>query len=279
MNLTVIGLGLMGTALARTLVDAGHPTTVWNRTPTRADALVARGAVRAPDLRALDGVVLLCLTDHTAVRAVLAEADVAGHAVVDLTSGTPDDARASAALLGERGARPLEGKILAIPQQIGTLDARLLLSGPVEVFEEVEPVLGQLGTTLHLGADPGTAATYDLALLGIMWSALAGFYHASALLGRDATAAFAPLAQQWLAGVAELLPDEAAEIAAGRFDTDVSTIDTNAVALTHLIAASRAAGIDTSVPGAVHELVQRRRADGHGRGALSGIVELIRTGR
>lgn len=58
---------------------------------------------------------------------------------------------------------------------------------------------------------------YDVALLGIMWSALAGFYHAVALVGTENIdpKAFATMAAQWLAGVAASLPDEAREIEAG----------------------------------------------------------------
>jgi 3-hydroxyisobutyrate dehydrogenase-like beta-hydroxyacid dehydrogenase len=41
---TVIGLGLMGRALATAFLRAGHPTTVWNRTPAKAEQLVAQGA-------------------------------------------------------------------------------------------------------------------------------------------------------------------------------------------------------------------------------------------
>jgi 3-hydroxyisobutyrate dehydrogenase-like beta-hydroxyacid dehydrogenase len=44
---TIIGLGPMGQAMARAFLAAGHPVTVWNRTASRADALVAEGAPRA----------------------------------------------------------------------------------------------------------------------------------------------------------------------------------------------------------------------------------------
>jgi glutamyl-tRNA reductase len=48
---TVIGLGEMGTALAGVFLEGGHPTTVWNRTPEKADALVAKGARWAVTVR------------------------------------------------------------------------------------------------------------------------------------------------------------------------------------------------------------------------------------
>lgn len=49
---TVIGLGLMGQALAGAFLKAGHPTTVWNRTASKADQLVAQGALLAPTVDA-----------------------------------------------------------------------------------------------------------------------------------------------------------------------------------------------------------------------------------
>ncbi|MGV9897077.1 NAD(P)-binding domain-containing protein, partial [Streptomyces tendae] len=45
--LTVLGTGAMGTALVRAWLAAGHPVTVWNRTPARAEALAAQGATVA----------------------------------------------------------------------------------------------------------------------------------------------------------------------------------------------------------------------------------------
>lgn len=85
---SVVGLGLMGTALARAFLKAGHPTTVWNRTAAKADALVAEGARLAPTIGdALGTVTILCLTDYSAVRALLGDAALAGTTLVNLTSG------------------------------------------------------------------------------------------------------------------------------------------------------------------------------------------------
>jgi 3-hydroxyisobutyrate dehydrogenase-like beta-hydroxyacid dehydrogenase len=47
MAVTVLGLGEMGSALAGAFLGGGLPTTVWNRSPGKADALVAKGAVGA----------------------------------------------------------------------------------------------------------------------------------------------------------------------------------------------------------------------------------------
>jgi 3-hydroxyisobutyrate dehydrogenase-like beta-hydroxyacid dehydrogenase len=64
---TVIGLGPMGRAMVTTLMKAGHPVTVWNRTPSRAAELVRAGAALAPtpsDAVKASKLVILSLTDY-----------------------------------------------------------------------------------------------------------------------------------------------------------------------------------------------------------------------
>ncbi len=106
---------------------------------------------------------------------------------------------------------------------------------------------------------PGRAALFDLALLAMMWSALGGFYHAAALLGAERIEAgeLAPLAARWLSSIAGMLPAEAREIDTGDYTTEVSTLALNATAIARLVEASRAQGIDTTVPDAVRVLIDR----------------------
>ncbi|WP_345404340.1 hypothetical protein [Nonomuraea salmonea] len=91
------------------------------------------------------------------------------------------------------------------PPTIGTPDAVFLHSGPEELYREHQPVLDALGGThTHLGADIGRAASYDLALLDIFWTAMAGYAHALALAKAEGVTAreLAPFAQ----GIAAILP-------------------------------------------------------------------------
>ena len=67
----VIGLGLMGQALGRAFLEAGHPTIVWNRTTAKADPLVADGARLAStigDALASASLTIVCVTDYGVVR-------------------------------------------------------------------------------------------------------------------------------------------------------------------------------------------------------------------
>ena len=112
---SVIGLGPMGRAMATTLMDAGHPTTVWNRTPSRADALVAAGAQLAEspaDALAAAELTILSLTDYSAMYDILGAAtgELAGTTLVNLSSDTPDATREAAAWAAEHGGRVPGGR-------------------------------------------------------------------------------------------------------------------------------------------------------------------------
>src|ERR1700741_2349138 len=164
------GWGSMGAAIAGALRRAGHPTTVWNRSPEKADPLVAAGAVRAAsveDAVAANPIVIACLLDDTALHDVLdpVAGHLSGRTLVNLTSGTPEQARATAAWAAGHGIDYLDGKILAFPSTIGKPEAFLLFSGAQEVFAAHEAMLGTLGNCSALGSDPGLASLYDLGLL------------------------------------------------------------------------------------------------------------------
>ncbi|MEV6768877.1 NAD(P)-binding domain-containing protein [Nocardia sp. NPDC051030] len=268
---TVIGLGLMGRALAGAFLKAGHPTTVWNRTSVKADQLVAAGAHLAPTLAdALQAspLTIICVTDYQAVYKLLDanEPSLRGTTLINLTSGDSAQAREAAGWAEQHGAHYLDGAIMAIPSTIGTPDAVILHSGPHSDFHAHKATLEALGTVEHLGPDHGLASLYDTAGLTMMWSVLNAWLHGTALLrtaGIDA-ATFAPFAQQIATGVAEWLPGYATQIDNDSFPAEVSTLETDAHTMTHLIEESEAAGINTELPRLIKAMADRAIAAGHG---------------
>lgn len=269
--ISVIGLGLMGQALADAFLKAGHPTTVWNRTASKADQLIARGAQLAPtaaDALKASPLTVICLTDYQAMHELLDASDVTldGVTLVNLTSGDSAQAREAARLAEQRGARYLDGAIMAVPTGIGTADAVILHSGPEPVFEEHESTLGALGTVTYLGADHGLASLYDVAGLAMMWSVLNAWLQGTAMLrtaGVDA-ATYAPFARQIAAGVAEWLPGYAEQIDKGSFPAEVSALETDARAMAHLIEESEAVGVNAELPRLIKAMADRSIAAGHG---------------
>ncbi|WP_328778246.1 NAD(P)-binding domain-containing protein [Streptomyces canus] len=268
---TVIGLGLMGQALASAFLKAGHPTTVWNRTTSKADQLVAQGARLAPtvgDALKAGSLTIVCVTDYQAMHELFGASDVELHGtmLINLTSGDSTQAREAAQWAEQRGAHYLDGAIMAIPPTIGSAEAVILHSGPQPDFEAHKSTLDALGTVTYLGADHGLASLYDVAGLAMMWSVLNAWLQGTALLrtaGVDA-ATYAPFAQQIATGVAEWLPAYAKQIDSGSFPAEVSALETDARAMTHLIEESEAVGVNAELPKLIKAMADRAIAAGHG---------------
>jgi 3-hydroxyisobutyrate dehydrogenase-like beta-hydroxyacid dehydrogenase len=270
-SVSVIGLGLMGQALAGAFLRAGHPTTVWNRTASKADQLVAQGARLAPtvgDALKAGSLAIVCVTDYQALHELLGGSDIGldGTMLINLTSGSSAQAREAARWAEHHGAHYLDGAIMAVPPAIGTAEAVILHSGPRSDFEAHKSTLDALGTVTHLGADHGLASLYDVAGLAMMWSVLNAWLQGTALLrtaGVDA-ATYAPFAQQIAAGVAAWLPGYAEQIDSGSFPAEVSALRTDARAMAHLIEESEAVGVNAELPKLIKAMADRSIASGHG---------------
>ncbi|MEU2511412.1 NAD(P)-dependent oxidoreductase [Streptomyces syringium] len=282
---TVLGLGQMGSALAGAFLAAGHTTTVWNRSAARADALVGRGAVRAASVRdavTASELVVICVTTYDDVHAVLdpVAGDLAGRTLVNLTSGTPEQARAGAAWAAGHGAGYLDGAIMTTPPGIGSAEFMLLYSGSPTAFAAHRTTLASLGDPLDLGADPGLASLYDTALLGLMWSALSGWLHGTALTGSEGVPArdFTPVAIRWLTAVTGFMSTYAPQVDAGHYPGDDATLDIHLASMDHLVHASEAGGLDTGLPLLLKAFVARAVTAGHGGDSYARLVEIVRAG-
>ncbi len=195
----------MGSALAAALVAAGHSTTVWNRTPGKSDALVAQGAeaaATAAEAVRAGRVVVAVLLDHASVHEVLdpLAGDLAGRALVNLTTTSPAQSRELAQWAAGAGIAYLDGGIMAVPSMIGRPGSSILYSGSAEVFEEYRPLLELWGAGTYFGEDAGLASLYDLALLASMYVMFAGFMHGAAMVAPAGVPArdFAAMAAPWL---------------------------------------------------------------------------------
>ena len=157
-----LGLGAMGAPMARRLVAAGLPLTVWNRNPDRAAPFAALGAAVAQTPReAAGGADIVCtmLSDPGAVEAVAAGADgllaglSPGALWLDFSTVTPAASRSFAARAREKGARfcdvPVAGSVK--PAVDGTL--KILAGGDPADLERGSPVLDAVAKgVLHFGA-------------------------------------------------------------------------------------------------------------------------------
>ncbi|UNO40525.1 NAD(P)-binding domain-containing protein [Streptomyces sp. MST-110588] len=282
---SVIGLGDMGAALAGAFLAAGRPTTVWNRTAAKAEPLVAKGAVRAASAAeavTAGPLVVVCLLNHDTVQSVLRPlaAELAGRTVVNLTNGTPEQARETAAWAKEHGIRYLDGGIMAVPPGIATPEAFILYSGEEAAFQEWRADLEVLGSAVYLGTDPGSASLHDLALLTALYGLASGAIQALALArtaGTELTAFTESLLMPWMRAMLEAgVPNYADQVARKAYeDNVVSNLAMQRTGFANILQTQRDQGVSTVLLEPLAELMDRRIADGHGEEDLSGLIELL----
>ncbi|MFI1826190.1 NAD(P)-dependent oxidoreductase [Streptomyces sp. NPDC020412] len=281
---TVLGLGSMGTALAGALLAAGHPTTVWNRTPEKAAPLVARGAVLAGSVReAIEAspLVISVVLDYPALYSALAPAldALKGRSLVNLSSGSPEQASAAVEWARRYDVDYLDGAIMTTPPGVGSSDVMFLFSGDRTVFDAHRSALGSLGDPLYLGTEPGLAALYDTALLGLMWATMTGWLHGTAVVTAEGTKAtdFTAVATRWLGTVNNFITRYAGQVDAGGYPGDDATLDVQIATIDHLLHAAEARGVDNALPLLLKSLMERAAAAGHGSDSYGSVIEALRT--
>ncbi|HIZ38076.1 MAG TPA: NAD(P)-binding domain-containing protein [Candidatus Ruania gallistercoris] len=287
-SVTVIGLGPMGQAMVHALLTAGHPVTVWNRTPERADALVAAGAQRAAtpaDALAASELTILSLTDYDAMWAVLepATASLSGRVLANLSSDTPDKTRAAAEWAATHGASFISGGVMVPEMMVGTDAAYVYYSGGEEAFGEHRDTLARIGEPRFLGPDPGSAQLMYQANLDVFLTALAGIMHATAMAGAAGISAqtFLSEVMQLVTGIPDMMASDGIEALGARIDAgehpgEGATSLMMGATADHIVATAATVGIDTRLPQAVQHLYHRVLEDGHGADGWTRTIDAVR---
>jgi 3-hydroxyisobutyrate dehydrogenase len=156
-----IGLGTMGLAMAGHLARAGHPLTVWNRTPGRAAALLAIGATEAADpaeLASASDVIVSCVSDTPDVAAVLfgargvAAGARPGALVIDCSTIGPAATRDFAARLAAQGVALVDAPVSGGSEGAQKATLTIFVGGEPAAVDRARPILAVLGETItHVG--------------------------------------------------------------------------------------------------------------------------------
>ncbi|WP_031053522.1 NAD(P)-dependent oxidoreductase [Streptomyces sp. NRRL F-5702] len=280
-TVTVIGLGPMGQAMAAAYLDRGYEVTLWNRTPARADALVARGARLADSVEAAlraNVLVVLSLTDYDAAYAILRQAPeaLAGRTVANLTSDTPARAREAAAWLADHGAVQITGGVQTPPPGIGSADVATYYSGPADAVAHHRAALEVLTGVEYLGEDPGLAALYYQIGIDMFWTGLVGYLHGQALAAAHGISAESFLEHAVKAmDFTYFLKFYAPRIDAANHEGDVDNLGMAVASLTHVLHTAEESGVDASLPAALLDLFHRGASAGHERDSLTSLVDVL----
>ncbi|HEY1199580.1 MAG TPA: NAD(P)-binding domain-containing protein [Niastella sp.] len=286
-SVTVIGLGAMGSALANALLAKQFKVTVWNRNKTKAASLASKGAVVAEsitDAIKASPLLLVCVSDYKATIKIFAEAGVkellAARTIVQLSTGTPKEARELDAWAKQNGANCLNGDILAWPRQIGTNEATITISGNNEIFSQhVTELNGLAGNINFVGEEPGTSAVLFSAVMAYLAGNWIGFCHGALICENEG---FRPDAfGELIHNISPILATESKHmgqvIQNNKFTDPESTINTTGLDLHLLVQQAEEAGISKELPQFAANIFQRAIDAGFGQEEHAAIIKVMRS--
>jgi 3-hydroxyisobutyrate dehydrogenase-like beta-hydroxyacid dehydrogenase len=288
-TICVVGAGRMGSALARAFLRQEYVTHVWNRTPAKGEALADLGAKVAPSLDvaiAASDIIIVNVIDYRAADAYLrlpsTTAALNGKLLVQLTSGSPRQARETGEWATQLGATYLDGAIMATPNIIGEPSATVLYSGAREAFVENKKVFLALGgNAVHVGDDFGHASALDIALLSQLWGTLFGTLQAITVSQAEGIQldTYAQYLQPFRPVIDGAVEDLVVRVRDGRYRSDHQTLAAIAAhysAFQHLLEVSAERGLNRAVPDAFDSIFKAAIEAGHLQDDFAALVRFMR---
>jgi 3-hydroxyisobutyrate dehydrogenase-like beta-hydroxyacid dehydrogenase len=169
----MVGLGLMGSAIAERLLDAGVPLLVYNRTPAKAQPLVERGGTvlesASGALRHADVCVSMVADDEALEAVMLGEDGVLeggrpGTSLIEMSTVSVEVSRRVAARAAEAGVTYLRAPVSGNPTVVRGGTLTIVVSGPSDAASELDGLLHAIGPTVFYVGEDERARVVKLAL-------------------------------------------------------------------------------------------------------------------
>jgi 3-hydroxyisobutyrate dehydrogenase-like beta-hydroxyacid dehydrogenase len=169
-DVSVIGTGVMGSALVEALAAAGADVTVWNRTKEKSEALRGprvRLAASVAEALTISPLTIVAVPGHELARTLVEEAgtDLQGKAVASTAFVTPDQAQAFAAVVRAAGGHYLDLSIPAYPSQVRSAAGVFLISGDRAAYEANREHFERIGRVTYVDDAPAAAFISEMAVL------------------------------------------------------------------------------------------------------------------
>lgn len=283
---SIIGLGQMGTTLARLLLRSGWQVTVWNRTGAKAESLVKEGAVQAIDITSIvqaSPVVVICVHDYKATNEIFnangVSVALAGRVLIQLTTGSPKEASESEKWANDRGADYIDGAIQVAPEQMGLPDTTILVSGSKTAFQRSEAALNIFaGNVINLGEKVSAASTMDLATLSYVYGASLGFFHGARIIETEGLGVdvYGAIVADIAPSYGKFLHHEGNVIQSGNYSISQSPLSISVEATKRMLETAQQAGINTEFPAFAAGLLQRAAEAGYANEEVAAVVKVLR---
>ncbi len=282
-DISVIGLGQMGAALASTLLQSGRSVTVWNRSVEKAAPLVEAGAILASspeEAIAASEATIACIKTHKTTTELLKplSGQLSGKTILDLSTGGAEEAKELVEMLTAAGAQWHIGMINAYPSGIGKAETAILCAGPPEVWDRWGNAIRALGgASAHVGTEaaaiPGLFAAMFTARQGFMFGLIfGGAVCRKAGLPMEVFAAQVPVTLGMAGNYADLFMRT---VPTRDYDDPGATVAVYLAALEDVMATFEATETSDALPRLMRDLAQRGVDEGYAGKELTSLVELL----
>lgn len=285
-TVAIIGLGQMGTTLAKLSLQHGDMVHVWNRTAGKTEVLEQAGAVAHGSAAAAIGiaeVVVVCVHDYAAFDSIFSDeqtrAAVAGKLVIHLTTGSPQEAREALAWAQASGASYIDGAIQVAPEQMGKPDTTILISGARADYDRGRAVMAAYGGNLaYLGDSIAAAATMDLATLSYVYGAILGFFQGALLIEKEGLSLndYGAIVEAIGPSYGAFLKHEAGVIQSGDFRITQSPLSISVDATRRIEQITRSLGVNAELPAIGARLLEQAARAGYGNEELAAVIKVLR---
>lgn len=278
----MIGLGAMGRVLATLLIEQGKKVSVWNRSEAKTQPFTAMGAGYTPNIHeavAGSDLIIICVLDYHTTTQILHNVPLHNKTIVQLSTGTPQDARQMAAAFTARGAAYLDGAILATPSQMGNAHTPIFLSGSRQAFTAAESALRILGGGLsYMGEAPGAASAWDIAALSSMFGMMIGFFNGARIIESEGmqVAGLGDMIHQIAPVLGEMVKETGHDIQLQRYDAPESSLDICAATFELMVRLSEENNLNSSYAEFMQRLFRIAQQAGFGQERLSALIKILR---
>ena len=280
---SVIGLGLMGSAIARTLIANSYRVTVWNRSPEKATPLVEAGAVLAAEAAqaiAASPVTIVCIKSQRETLALLQPLSdrLEGKTIIDVSTGDAAASEELFAFLQDASADALVAAINAHPSGIGKDETTLMVVGPPATWERCSKLIKVLGgSSAYLGREPNSLVAIFSALFTARQGFLFGLFYGAQLCRKagipvqtfvEQMPISFQLMETYYSLFAETVPERL-------YDDPPATLATYADVYDDVLATFEAFGTQADLPRLMSDLAHKGMTAGHADKQVTAIVEVL----
>lgn len=282
-QITVIGLGQMGTRLAELLLTQDYSVSVWNRTRSKADAIAGvkvfenlEEAVRQSPL------VVICVLDYEAVHRIFDgikdKSALTGKTFINFTTGDPQEAEQLEATLTTLNAGYINGAIQVAPDQMGLPETTIIVSGKQQHFELSRRTLLVFGGNIkYLGDRAALASAMDLATLTWLYGSYTGLIHGIILSQKSglSLSAFSEILGEITPGFTEFFKHQIGVVEKGDFTISQSPLSISVAATQRIHNAFRNASTQPAFIKTISDLLQKAESQGLADQELAALVKVV----